>query len=70
KDTAKEKREALGSDEKKIKDAVTSESEIMVEAISRKTGFSPQYVNSLVTILEMKGWVQTSMGRVFAADNN
>lgn len=70
KDAAKEKREALGSDEQKIMDAVASESEIMVEKISAKTGFSPQYVNSLVTILEMKGWVQTSMGRVFAADNN
>ncbi len=70
KDAAKEKREALGSDEQKVMDAVTSESEIMVEKISAKTGFSPQYVNSLVTILEMKGWVQTSMGRVFAADNN
>ncbi len=61
-------RAKLGGDEKKILDAVTASGEIMVERISAVTGFSPQYVNSLVTILEMKGFVNTGMGRVFAAE--
>lgn len=68
KTSVKEKKAKLGADERKILQSVADAGEIMVENISAATGFSPQYVNSLVTILEMKGWVHTSMGRVFAAE--
>ncbi len=68
KDPVRDSKESLGSDEQKVLRAVSEAGEIMVENISAATGFSPQYVNSLVTILEMKGWVCTSMGRVFAAE--
>ncbi|MDO4552067.1 MAG: DNA-processing protein DprA [Bacillota bacterium] len=59
--------EALGKDEALVYRAVAGGSERSVEEIARETGKSPAEIGALVTILEMKGWVQTAVGKIFVA---
>ena len=60
-----EKYDRLGSDEKKIVDLVSHGGEMSVDRICDKTGMEPGTVNGIVTVLEMKGLLHVSMGRVF-----
>lgn len=57
----------VGNDEQKVLDTLEVAGELLIEELGEKTGFSPQHVNGLVTVLEMKGLVVTSMGRAFLA---
>ena len=56
--------EALGSDEREIYELVASIGEIPLDLISAKTGMDPFLVNSVVSVLEIKGYVDYSMGKV------
>ena len=59
-----EELEALGSDERKIYELVAKIGEIPMDLISAKTGMDPFMVNSVVSVLEIKGYVDYSMGKV------
>ncbi len=54
----------LGEDEKEIYTIVNRRGEISIERICMETGYTPAYINAIVTILEMKGVVATSLGKV------
>lgn len=54
----------LGEDEKEIYAIVNRRGEISIERICMETGYTPAYINAIVTILEMKGAVATSLGKV------
>ncbi|MDR1134966.1 MAG: DNA-processing protein DprA [Clostridiales Family XIII bacterium] len=58
---------SLGEDEKLIFDAIRFSGELTVDELCAKTCLPPQDVNGLVTVLEMKGILETAMGRVFTA---
>lgn len=60
-----EKIENMGEDEKLIYKVIKSSSEVTFDEICFKTGISPAKVGGVVTVLEMKGMVTTSMGKVF-----
>ncbi|MDD6154732.1 MAG: DNA-processing protein DprA [Eubacteriales bacterium] len=64
---SKEALKNLGADELKIIDSVRIHGELTTEELSAYTGMSPEYVNALITMLEIKGYVQTGMGRVFVS---
>ncbi len=54
----------LGEEEKEIYTIVNRRGEISIEQICMETGYKPAYINAIVTILEMKGVVATSLGKV------
>lgn len=60
-------KEKLGMDEKRIYEAVFCQGEITTDELCRKTGRAPSEINALVTILEMKGVIQTALGKIFIA---
>jgi len=55
----------LGEDERSIYNVVKKSSEVTFEEICAATGLSPAAVSGVVTVLEMKGIVVSSMGKVF-----
>ncbi len=57
----------LGNDEKVIYECVRQSGETTTDAICRSTGRKPSEVNAMVTILEMKGLLQTALGKIFIA---
>lgn len=57
----------LGGDEKEIYECVLRSGETTVDFICRSTGRLPSDVNAMVTILEMKGLLQTALGKIFIA---
>ncbi|MDF2654301.1 MAG: dprA [Bacillota bacterium] len=57
----------LGEDERKIYDYIRKNGEVTTDDVCRNTGRQPSQVNSIVTILEMKGLLQTSLGKIFIA---
>ena len=59
-----EELEALGSDEREIYELVAGIGEIPLDLISAKTGMDPFLVNSVVSVLEIKGYVDYNMGKV------
>ena len=61
-------RNTLGKDEILIYQAICEGGEMTVDELCRKTGRSPSQVNALVTIMEMKGILWTSLGKVFIAN--
>ncbi len=63
---SKEIMASLGKDEKKIF-AVIEEGESTVDMICRRLKASPSQVNGIITVLEMKGVINTAMGKVFVA---
>ena len=60
-------REALSDDEKALVDRLACEGELTVDQLCKTLGKPPSHVNGLVTVLEMKGIVRTSMGKIFVA---
>lgn len=62
-----EEKEKLGKDEAMILCLVEKYGEINSDFICNETGKSPATVNALVTILEMKGILQTALGKIFIA---
>ncbi|MEG0829962.1 MAG: DNA-processing protein DprA [Anaerovoracaceae bacterium] len=57
----------LGKDEKNIYKLLAKGGEMTVDQLCSETGVPVGVVNGLVTILEMKGLVLTSLGKVFIA---
>ena len=55
----------MESDEEKVYDVVRLMSGATIEEIIRGTGFSPQLVNSILTIMEIKGLVESYAGRIY-----
>jgi DNA processing protein len=66
-DTVERRAETLGADERAIYAAVCRRGEMTVDELCAETGLPPQDVGSVVTVLEMKGVVETALGRVFAS---
>ena len=56
----------LGEDERKIYEFVKSEGEVFTDEICAKLEMEPFLVNSITSVLEIKGFVSYSMGRVMA----
>jgi DNA processing protein len=57
----------LGKDERIIYETVKMNGEVSADFIASKTGKRIQEINSLVAILEIKGFVLTSMGKIYVA---
>lgn len=57
----------LGRDEVLIINAVEKNSETTVDLICKATGKAAGDVNALITVLEMKGLLYSSMGKIFIA---
>lgn len=58
---------ALGKDERIVYDCILRSGETTTDSICRSTGKLPSDVNAMVTILEMKGLLQTALGKIFIA---
>ena len=58
---------SLGADEQKLMIALSKGNEMSIDELAKATKFPPGKVNALVTILEIKGCVYNSMGKVFVA---
>ena len=57
----------LGEDEKRIYAAVQRYNGATPDRIAEDTGMTVASVNAMVTVLEIKGFVQTYAGRIYAA---
>lgn len=57
----------LGKDERKIYEYILRSGETTTDSICGHTGKPPSDVNAMVTILEMKGLLQTAFGKIFIA---
>ncbi len=57
----------LGKDEKEIYEYVQKNGETSTDSLCRSTGRLPSDINAMVTILEMKGLLQTALGKIFIA---
>lgn len=60
-----ENKRRLGEDELMIVECINRHGELTTEELSSLTMLSPQRINSLVSLMEIKGIVKTGMGRVF-----
>jgi DNA processing protein len=58
----------LGDDEKKIYGALRSNGEMSADELCRQTGVPPQNIHGIVSVLEMKGLVETALGKIFVAN--
>jgi DNA processing protein len=58
---------AIGADERAVYLAVCRRGEMTVDELCAETGMPAQDINGIVTVLEMKGIVETAQGRVFAS---
>jgi len=67
KNTISKQKCELGRDEKEIFEFVLQSGETTADFICRSTGRPPSDVNAMVTILEMKGLLQTALGKIFIA---
>jgi len=57
----------LGADERTIYNIVRDSGETTTDFICRKTSKLPSEINAIITILEMKGILQTALGKIFIA---
>ena len=57
----------LGNAEKEVYMEIKFGEEISVDEVCRRVKRAPGYVNGIIAVLEMKGLVRTSMGKVFVA---
>ena len=55
----------LGGDEQKIYNLIKNEGEMTIEEICEKSLLSPSLIVGIVTVMEMKGYLTTCMGRIF-----
>jgi DNA processing protein len=53
-------------DEKKIIDSVRSRGGASIDEISSDTGLASAAVNSIITVMEIKGFVESYAGRIYA----
>jgi DNA processing protein len=66
-DTVEKRAGAIGADERAVYVAVCRRGEMTVDELCAETGMPAQDINGIVTVLEMKGIVETAQGRVFAS---
>lgn len=59
--------EKLGEEEKLIYEVLQRNGEQSVEEICHKTNINPSKINGIITILEMKGVIFSSLGKFFVA---
>ena len=64
--TSGEELEELGEDERRVYEYVKSNGEVFSDEICSKLEMDPFLVNSITSILEIKGFVSFSMGRIMA----
>lgn len=57
----------LSHEEKEILKRIEGRGEVPIEKICQELGKKPSEVNGIITVLEMKGIVYTSLGKVFVA---
>lgn len=62
-----ERMNKLSSDEQELVEQLIREGERTVDQLSKSLAKPTSHVNGLVTVLEMKGILRTSMGKVFVA---
>lgn len=58
---------SLGRDEKRILSIVAENGEVTMDFLCRESGKPAAQVSAMVTILEMKGRIQTALGKIFIA---
>lgn len=57
----------LENDEKRIFEVISSMNGATSDEITERTGFSPQIVNSILTVMEIKGVVEPYAGRIYVS---
>lgn len=57
----------LGRDEKRVFDLICGGGEMTVDEIHHKTNMKPSEINGIISVLEMKGLIFSSMGKIFVA---
>lgn len=57
----------LSDDERAVMETVRRYGEITADELCRETMLSPQRINAVVSILEIKGLLQTGLGRIFSS---
>lgn len=57
----------LGEDERKVFEVIKNCGEVTIDEIYHKTNIKPSEINGIITILEMKGIIFSSLGKVFVA---
>ena len=62
-----DEKEELGDDEKVIFELLKQSGELTVDIICDRTGFEAFKVTGLLTVMEMKGLIANSLGRIFIA---
>ncbi len=62
-----EVRMELGKDERILYDVIAAHGETTTDYLCRQLRKSPGEINAIVTILEMKGLVQTALGKIFTS---
>ena len=58
-------RQRLSDREFEIFTILKNEGELTVDEVCMKTGYTPGYVNPILAVMEMKGFISSEMGRVF-----
>ena len=59
--------EALSGEERKLAAWIEAGGEVTASELCRISGKSPAEINGMVTVLEMKGIICTSFGKIFIA---
>ena len=59
--------ETLGEDEKKVFMVIKNSGEVTIDQIYHKTNMKLSEISGIITILEMKGLIFSSLGKVFVA---
>ena len=57
----------LGDDERRVFDVVKNCGEVTIDEIYHKTNIKPSEINGIITILEMKGIIFSSLGKILVA---
>ena len=60
--------ELLGADERRVITVLLERGESTVDEIAYASGFLPQQVHGILTVLEMKGMIFSAMGKFFVAN--
>lgn len=66
-DSAEAAARGLGKDEKRVYDVICGSGEVTVDEIHHKTNMKPSEINGIISVLEMKGLIFSSMGKIFVA---
>lgn len=59
-------RKLLSDREYQLFEMLKKEGELSVDEVCLRTGLTPAYVNPILSVMEMKGFISSDMGRVFA----